>query len=49
MRPLHALPTLKLISMLPGATSTLREHIESILKIRACGGHVIPRPCIKVK
>lgn len=43
VRPITALPTLKLVSMLPGATGVLREKIQEVLRTR-----IVPMPCIQV-
>ena len=46
--PVHTLPTERLLDMRRGALPMLRDHIDSILKIRFLGSRITPAPCVKV-
>lgn len=48
MTPIHTLPTERLLDMRRGALPILREHIDSILRIRFLGSRITPVPCLKV-
>ena len=46
--PVHALPTERLLDMRRGALPSLREYIDSLLRIRFLGSRITPAPCVKV-
>lgn len=48
MTPVHTLPTERLLDMRRGALPMLREHIDSVLRIRFLGSRIDPMPCLKV-
>ena len=48
MTPVHALPTERLLDMRRGALPSLREYIDSLLRIRFLGSRITPAPCVKV-
>lgn len=48
MTPITAMPTPKLLAMLPHASGVLRERIEAQLKIRFAGTQILPMQCVKI-
>jgi len=46
--PITAMPTPKLLAMLPRASGVLRERIETVLRARFAGPKILPMPCIRI-
>lgn len=48
MTPITAMPTERLLAMLPQASGALRERIEAVIKARFAGTQILPMQCVQL-